>query len=260
MSRVLITGSTDGLGLLAGQLLAGEGHAVTLHARNATRAEDARAALPGAEAVVVGDLSGIVGMRSVAAQIADLGFFDAVIHNAAVGYREPRRTETEDGLAQVFAVNVLAPYLLTALVPPPARLVYLGSGMHRGGDPDLSDLQWSRRRWNGPQAYADSELLDVVLAFALARRWPSVLANAVEPGWVPTKMGGAGAPDDLSLAPVTQAWLAVSGDGEARTSGGYWYHQRRRATHPAASDVGVQEGLLAACAELTGVELPPLAR
>jgi NAD(P)-dependent dehydrogenase (short-subunit alcohol dehydrogenase family) len=256
MSRVLVTGSTDGLGLMAGQLLAAEGHTVTLHARNESRADDARAALPAADAVVVGDLSSIAGTRSVSVQATDLGPFDAVVHNAAVGYREPRRIETEDGLAHVFAVNVLAPYLLTALVPAPSRLVYLSSGMHRGGDPSLDDLQWTRRRWNGSQAYADSKLWDLVLALAVARRWPSVRSNAVDPGWVPTKMGGAAAPDDLSLAPVTQAWLAVSDDPAAAVSGRYLSHQRPRASHPAASDVEVQEGLLAACADLTGVALP----
>ncbi|MGY1751391.1 SDR family NAD(P)-dependent oxidoreductase [Modestobacter sp. SYSU DS0511] len=256
MSRVLITGSTDGLGLMAGQLLAAQGHAVTLHARNDSRADDARAALPAAEAVVVGDLSTIAGMRTVASQAEALGRFDAVVHNAAVGYREPRRIETEDGLAHVFAVNVLAPYLLTALISRPERLVYLGSGMARGGNSALDDLQWTRRRWNGSQAYADSKLWDVVLAFAVARRWPDVATNAVEPGWVPTRMGGAGAPDDLSQGPVTQAWLAVGDDAEARSSGGYWYHQRRREAPAVASDVAVQEGLLAACADLTGVELP----
>ena len=255
MSRVLITGSTDGLGLLAGRLLAADGHAVTLHARNDARADDARAALPAAEGVLVGDLSTIAGMRAVAGQAEDAGRFDAVVHNAAVGYQERQRVQTEDGLALVFAVNVLAPYLLTALMTPPARLVYLSSGMHRGGDPALDDLQWTRRRWNGSQAYADSKLWDAVLSAAVARRWPAVLANSVDPGWVATRMGGPGASDDLAQGPVTQAWLAVSDDDGARTSGGHWYHRARRATHPAVSDVAVQEGLLAACAELSGVPL-----
>ena len=256
MSRVFITGSSDGLGLMAGQLLAGEGHSVTLHARNASRADDTRTALPQADGVVIGDLSSIAGMRQVAAQANASGRFDAVIHNAGIGYREARRVETDDGLAQVFAVNVLAPYLLTALMQRPDRLVYLSSGMHRGGDASLDDPQWERRRWNGPQAYSDSKLFDMVLAFAVARRWPGVLSNAVEPGWVPTKMGGPGAPDDMSLAPVTQAWLAVSTDPAATVTGGYFYHQRPRATHPAAGDVKVQDELLDYCAELSGVELP----
>jgi NAD(P)-dependent dehydrogenase (short-subunit alcohol dehydrogenase family) len=179
-----------------------------------------------------------------------------VIHNAGVGYRQPDRIQTPDGLSHVFAINVLAPYLLSALMTRPDRLVYLSSGMHRGGNPDLADLQWVGRHWNGSQAYADSKLLDVVLAFAVARRWPDVLSNALEPGWVPTRMGGPGAPDDMSLAPVTQAWLAVSDDPAATVTGQYFYHQRPRPFHPAASSPVVQDQLLAACAELTGAGLP----
>src|SRR5271170_3894519 len=256
MARIFITGSSDGLGLMAGQLLVEWGHQVTLHARNAARAKDARRSLPQAEAVVVGDLSSVAQMRLVAEQVNALGRYHAVIHNVGVGYREPRRIETADGLSHVFAINVLAPYLLTALITPPDRLVYLSSGMHRGGDPGLGDLQWSRRRWNGAQAYSDSKLFDVVLAFAVARRWAGVLSNALEPGWVPTKMGGPGAPDDLSLAPVTQAWLAVSDDPAATVTGRYFYHQKLHDVHAATRNVRVQEQLLAYCGDLTGVPLP----
>ena len=256
MSRVFITGSSDGLGLMAARLLVADGHPVTLHARNQARADHTRAALPQADGVVIGDLSSIGGMRQVAGQANASGRFDAVIHNAGIGYRERRRVETEDGLGQVFAVNVLAPYLLTCLIERPDRLVYLGSGMHRGGNPALDDPQWTGRPWDGAQAYSDSKLFDVMLAFAVARLWPAVRSNAVEPGWVPTKMGGPGAPDDLSLAPVTQAWLAVSHDPAALVSGEYFYHSKPRPTHPAARDVTVQDQLLRYCAGLTGVELP----
>lgn len=133
MSRVLITGSADGLGLMAGAILARQGHAVTLHARKDQRADDARRALPEAETVVIGDVSTIAGIRQVAAAANATGRYDAVIHNVGISYREPRRIRTEDGLEHVFAVNVLAPYLLTALVTPPARLVYLSSEAARIG-------------------------------------------------------------------------------------------------------------------------------
>jgi NAD(P)-dependent dehydrogenase (short-subunit alcohol dehydrogenase family) len=255
VSKILITGSADGLGQMAAQQLFDAGHDVVVHARSRRRADDALRATPGAREAVVGDLSSIAQTRSVAEQANGTGPFDAVIHNAGVGFREPR-IETGDGLEHVFVINVLAPYLLTALIAPPARLVYLSSRMHRGGDPDLSDLQWARRRWNGAQAYSDSKLFDLVLAFAVARRWPGVLSNAVEPGWVATKMGGPGAPDDLALGSDTQAWLATSDDPDATVAGRYFYHRRARASHPAAASVKVQDGLLKACESLTGIAFP----
>jgi NAD(P)-dependent dehydrogenase (short-subunit alcohol dehydrogenase family) len=254
MSRVFITGSSDGLGLLAAQQLAVSGHQVTLHARNDVRAADARRALPEAEAVVVGDLSAIGAMHGVAEQVNALGRYDAVIHNVGVGSRESRR-ETVDGLLQLFAVNVLAPYVLTARITRPDRMIYLSSGMHMGGNPSLDDPQWTGRRWNGSQAYSDSKLFDVLLAFCVARRWPSVLSNALEPGWVPTRMGGPGAPDDLAAGAATQAWLATSNDPGAQVSGQYFYHQKPRRTHAAARREDLQEALAEYCERLTGVRL-----
>jgi NAD(P)-dependent dehydrogenase (short-subunit alcohol dehydrogenase family) len=254
MARVFITGSSDGLGLLAGKMLVEEGHEVVLHARNAERAASARSSLAGCKAVVLGDVSSIGEMRSVADQVNALGRFDAVIHNVGIGDREAR-VETVDGLSRVFAVNVVAPYLLTALIERPDRLVYLSSGMHTGGDASLDDLQWTRRRWNGSQAYSDSKLHDLILAMAVARRWPDVPANAVNPGWVPTRMGGPGAPDDLSKGALTQAWLAVSDDPEARRTGRYLHHQKPARMHPAAGRPEVQDRLIATLSRITGVEL-----
>jgi NAD(P)-dependent dehydrogenase (short-subunit alcohol dehydrogenase family) len=228
---------------------------VVLHARNEARAGDTRAAAPGAADVLVGDLGSFAETRSVADQAAKLGRFDAVIHNAGIGYHRPARETSQDGHELTLAVNVLAPYLLTALMERPDRLVFLSSGMHRGGTPSLDDVEWTRRRWNGSQAYSDTKLFDVVLAFALARRWPEVLSNAVEPGWVATKMGGPGAPDDLAAAPVTQAWLAAGRDPAALVTGGYWYHQRRRDAHPAAHDESFQNQLIECCRSLTGADL-----
>ena len=255
MARVFITGSSDGLGLMAGRLLAERGHEVVLHARSEARASSARASLPQAEAVLVGDLSTLASMRNVADQANELGRFDAVIHNVGIGFREPRRVETVDGLSRLWAVNVLASYVLTALMRKPDRLVYLSSGMHLGGDPGLEDPQWSGRRWNGAQAYSDSKLHDVLLAFGVARRRPDVPSNVASPGWVPTRMGGRGAPDDLDQAHLTQAWLAVSDDPAARETGGFFYHKRPGDVHPAAHDPELQDCLLDYCRDVSGVAL-----
>jgi NAD(P)-dependent dehydrogenase (short-subunit alcohol dehydrogenase family) len=255
MSRIFITGSSTGLGLMAGQLLIERGHQVVLHGRDQGRAAEAMASAPGTEAAVVGDLSLISETRAVADQVNGLGRFDAVIHNAGVGYREARRI-TGDGLPHVFAINVLAPYMLTALIDQPHRLVYLSSGMHHGAEANLGDMLWTRRRWQGAQAYAESKLYDVLLAFAVARRWPKVRSNALEPGWVPTRMGGPGAPGDMSKAHLTQVWLAVSEDPLARSTAEYFYHQALCAPNPVARDTETQDRLLEACAGLSNVLMP----
>ncbi len=255
MSRIFITGSSDGLGLMAGQLLAEQGHKVVLHARNETRAADARKAEPKAEAVVVGDLASLGATKDLAAQVNALGSFDAIIHNAAVGFGESHRL-TSDNLPHVFAINTLAPYILTALIERPKRLIYLSSGMHTRASANLDDILWRKRRWDGSSAYAESKLHDVMLAFAIARLWPDVLSNALTPGWVATKMGGTGAPDDISQAHLTQAWLATTDEAAARTTGGYFYHLKRREPNAEARDIALQDRLLAICGEISGVDLP----
>ncbi|MDB5830858.1 MAG: short-chain dehydrogenase [Caballeronia sp.] len=256
MSRIFITGSADGLGQMAARLLVAQGHQVVLHARHAERAHEAMQAVTGAEAAVSGDLSSIEETTLVAGQVNRLGHFDVVIHNAAVGYREPRRIETVDGLPHVFAINTLAPYILTALIDKPQRLVYLSSGLHESGDASLDDLLWQQRSWQGSNAYSDSKLHDILLAFGVARRWPGVFSNAVHPGWVPTKMGGSGAPDDLKAAPQTQAWLALSDEPAARVTGEYFFHMKRREPSAAARDADLQDRLIEACERLSGIRLP----
>ena len=256
MARVFITGSADGLGKMAAQLLVEQGHTVVLHARNDARGREALESVPGAESVVIGDLSSIRQTRGVAEQVNALGVFDAVIHNAGVGYRQPRRVATEGGLPHEFAVNTLAPYILTALIKRPKRLVYLSSMLHQQGDASLKDLVWKERPWQGQQAYSDTKFHDVLLAFAIARLWPDVQSNAVDPGWVATKMGGQAASDDLDQGHRTQVWLAVSDDPAAKVSGEYFYHMRRRTPKPATRETALQDKLLDACRRFSGTELP----
>ena len=256
MARIFITGSSDGLGQMAARLLLEKGHQVVLHARNEGRAADALKANPTAETVVTADLSGIAQTIELAQEINRLGTFDAVIHNAAVGYREPRKVITPDGLSHVFAINSLAPYLLTSLINKPKRLIYLSSGLHREGDGSLTDLNWEKRSWNGYFAYSDSKLHNVLLAFAVANKWHDVYANALEPGWVATKMGGAGAPDSLEEAPLTQVWLAISNEPQALHSGGYFYHMKPYPVHPDARNEETQQLFLEKCRSFSGVPFP----
>jgi NAD(P)-dependent dehydrogenase (short-subunit alcohol dehydrogenase family) len=242
MAHVFITGSASGLGRAAAETLLGDGHKVIVHARSAERLTAAEPLIDRGASAVVGDLAVSHETRAVADQVNRLGPVDAVIHNAGVS-RSPH----------VLSVNVVAPYLLTVLIHRPQRLVYLSSDMHHGGRADVAGLDWSGQHRTG--SYSDSKLFVTTLAVAVARLWPDVYSNAVDPGWVPTKMGGPGAPDDLRLGHLTQEWLATSDAPEARSSGGYWFHQRRRAPHPAVLDPHFQGDLLAALGRFTGAPL-----
>jgi NAD(P)-dependent dehydrogenase (short-subunit alcohol dehydrogenase family) len=241
-ARVFITGSADGLGRAVAQTLLEQGHEVVVHARHRARLTAVRDLMDRGAAAVVGDLSDPEETRGVAGQVNRVGRMDAVIHNAGV-LAGPR----------VLPVNVVAPYLLTALIHRPQRLVYLSSSMHRGGRASLTGMDWSGHRATG--SYSDSKLFVTTLAAAVARIWTDVFSNAVDPGWVPTKMGGAGAPDDLRLGHLTQEWLATSDDPEARTSGGYWHHQRRTEPAPSVYDLRFQDQLLEELARFTGTRL-----
>lgn len=254
MAHIFITGSTDGLGRAAARSLIGEGHEVVLHARSRARAAALDDLAPRSAGVVVGDLSSGVETRGVAEQVNAIGRMDAVIHNAGA-YSTKGRSPTPEGHPAILAVNTLAPYVLTALIERPDRLVYLSSGMHRGGVASLTDMDWNERRWNSSQAYSDSKLYVTALAFAVARCWPDVLSNAVDPGWVATKMGGPGAPDDFEEGYVTQTWLAVSDEPAAMVSGRYWHHRRPQNAAREASDPQFQDQLSARLGELTGVPL-----
>lgn len=214
-----------------------------LHARNAIRAQEAVEKVPDAEKILIADLSSIEETKQLAHEVNALGRFDAVIHNAGV-YQASSK--------MIFAVNTLAPYLLTCLIQKPKRLIYVSSGMHMHGDPTFKNFSLEQ---NGI-SYSDSKLHVVVLAKAVARLWPDVYSNAIDPGWVPTKMGGAGAPDNLDKGVETQTWLAVSNDVQAKVSGHYLYHQREARYRKEADDSVVQDKFLTLSQQITGVSFP----
>jgi NAD(P)-dependent dehydrogenase (short-subunit alcohol dehydrogenase family) len=240
MARIFITGSADGLGQLTATALVAQGHEVVLHARNEKRRQEALNKVPGAETVLTADLGNIEETKHLAAKVNALGNFDSVIHNAGV---------YQSSAKEILMVNTLAPYILTCLIERPRRLIYLSSGMHLGGSVKLKSLDTS-------VTYSDSKLHVLMLCMAVARKWPGVFANAVDPGWVPTKMGGPGAPDDLKKGYETQAWLAVSSDKRAKVSGRYFHHEKETRYNPEANDVKLQERFLSSCEEITGVPFP----
>jgi len=241
MTKIFITGSADGLGQLAAKALIAQGHQVVLHARNETRGRQAMDQVRGAEGVVTADLAIIDETKELAAKVNALGTFDAVIHNAGV---------YQDSAEHIFVVNTLAPYILTCLLQRPERLIYLSSGMHMQGHFRPESFK------TGRISYSDSKLHVLMLTKAVARRWTDVYSNAVDPGWVPTKMGGKGAPDDLKKGYETQVWLAASNDAAAKVSGKYFHRQKVTHHNPEADDVSVQERFLILCEEATGVSFP----
>ncbi|HSE25350.1 MAG TPA: SDR family NAD(P)-dependent oxidoreductase [Pyrinomonadaceae bacterium] len=243
MARIFITGSADGLGQLAAKALIAQGHQVVLHARNKKRGQEALDKVPGAETVVTADLGTIDETKQLASKVNALGKFDAVIHNAGV---------YQVSAEEIFTVNTLAPYILTCLIEIPKRLIYVSSGMHLQGHSKLDSFKTEISRIT----YSDSKLHVLMLCMAVARKWPQVYANALDPGWVPTKMGGQGAPDDLRKGYETQVWLAVSNDEKAKVSGRHFHHREESSYNPEADDVLLQERFLGLCKEITGASLP----
>jgi NAD(P)-dependent dehydrogenase (short-subunit alcohol dehydrogenase family) len=243
MARIFITGSADGLGQLAANALIASGHQVVIHARNERRGQEALSKVHGAAAVVTADLGSIDETKQLTSKVNALGKFDAVIHNAGI---------YQASAEEIFTVNTLAPYILTCLIQKPGRLVYLSSGMHLDGRPNLESFKTGASRIT----YSDSKLHVLMLCMEIARRWTEVYANAVDPGWVPTKMGGQSATDDLQKGYETQVWLAVSDDEEAKVSGQYFFHQKESRHNREADDALLRERFLGLCEEITGVPFP----
>jgi NAD(P)-dependent dehydrogenase (short-subunit alcohol dehydrogenase family) len=255
MSRVFITGSADGLGQMTAGLLVKQGHQVVLHARNADRARHAIGKVPGAERVLIADLSSIEETKNLAVEANSSGHFDAIIHNAGV-YQVSGRDLSVDGLPLLFAVNSLAPYILTTMIQKPERLIYLSSGMHLQGSSKLDGLAFTNSGIRNSVTYSDTKLHDIILCMAVTRKWTDVYANAVNPGWVPTRMGGSGARDNLEKGFQTQAWLAISDDEKAKVRGRYFYHQKEDRYLAAADDIRLQDKFISICEQISSMAFP----
>jgi NAD(P)-dependent dehydrogenase (short-subunit alcohol dehydrogenase family) len=242
MARIFITGAADGLGQLAAKSLTEQGHHVVIHARNEKRGKEALAKIPGADTFLVADLSSIEETKDLALKANSLGTFDVIIHNAGV-YRASAK--------ELLNVNTLAPYILTCLMHKPERLIYLSSDLHNSGHFKTESFKPEGSRIT----YSDTKLHVVMLCKAVARKWTDVYANALSPGWVPTKMGGPGAPDSLESGYQTQVWLAISNDEKAKVSGRYFYHMKAIKSNTEADNIASQERMLDLCEGLTGVSI-----
>lgn len=245
MAKIFITGSTDGLGLLAAKDLINLGHDVYLHARNQERKSEVMKKIPTAKDVFVADFTDVQQIIQLATTVNQVVKFDAIIHNAGV--------YTASG-NEIFTINVLAPYILSCLLEQPKRLIYVCSDMHLGGNAKLNDIKTN----SNAITYSDSKLHLLMLCKAFARNWPDVYVNALHPGWVPTKMGGTRAPDNLQKGYETQVWLSVSNEKEALVSGKYFFHQRQSQYHAVADELNQQDKLLEICKSMTGVALKQL--
>ena len=246
MGTIAVTGSTDGIGLAAARTLLARGHRVLVHARSEERGRPVVAGLDGDVALVTGDLASPAAVRALADQLRRHAPLDVLVHNAGVWVRGDVPRRTRDGLETTFAVNVLAPHLLTALLADAVtgRLLWLGSGMARSGRPDparLGDEDDPRR------AYAQSKAGNVALAIGWGRRLPHLASAAVDPGWVPTKLASPGAPGQVQRAGDDLAWCAVDADLRAAP---YWKDRRPTPVPPQLRDPGLHDALLAGCDRL----------
>ena len=249
MATICITGSTDGIGLAAARALLGQGHRVLVHARSEQRGRPVVEDLGGDVDLVTGDLGSLSSVRDLADQLRSHGRIDVLAHNAGVWVSDGTPRETEDGFETTFAVNVLAPHLLTALLSDVVtdRLLWLGSGMVGSGRPDPAALG---RETDPRQAYADSKACDVALAIGWGRRLPEVASAAIDPGWVRTKLATAGAPGQPEQGADTLVWCCTEADLSAAP---YWKDRRPKSVPERVDDPDLQEALLRTCDDLAGL-------
>jgi NAD(P)-dependent dehydrogenase (short-subunit alcohol dehydrogenase family) len=276
---VLVTGGTGGIGRAAATGLAAMGARVGITGRDQARAELAAAAISrksgnGAVDVFVADMSSQAEVRRLATEVlAAYPRLDVLLNN--VGGFWAHRHETADGLEHTFALNHLAPFLLTNLLldrliaSAPARVVTVSSGAHATGKIDFEDLM-GERKYSGSRAYDQSKLANVMFTYELARRLQGtgVTATALHPGLTNTAFSGEDplrvmAPIVFMLRPFmrspergadTSVYLASSPEAEG-VSGRYFSSRKRKTSAKASYDTAATARLWQVSAELVGLPL-----
>ncbi len=263
---VVVTGASNGIGLETARGLARLGASVALVARDRAKGEAALAAARQASAggtpsLFLADLGSLAQVRRLAGELAAaLPRIDVLLNNA--GAMHTTRKESADGIELTFAVNHLAPFLLTTLLLPrlrasaPSRVVTVSSEAHRLGPLDLDDLQ-ARHGYAGMKVYGRSKLANVLFANELARRegGTGVTSNSLHPGVVATGFGRNDPGWFRVLVTIGKPFLSTPEKG-ARTSihvaaapelagvtGRYFKDRREAAPAPFARDEAVQRRL-----------------
>jgi retinol dehydrogenase-14 len=277
---VLVTGASSGIGRATALGLAAMGAHVAITGRDRLRTEDVAREIEAAGGmkveVFVADLSSQAQVRRLASEVlAGLPRIDVLINNAG-GYWATRHI-TVDGLERTFAVNHLAPFLLTNLLrdrlerSAPARVVTVASNAHTTGRIDFDDLQ-GERSYSGSRAYSQSKLATVLFTYQLARRLrgSAVTANALHPGVVRTSFGAADpARIQRLLIPLLRPVMKSPARGAATSihlasaselehvSGRYFANRRPTKSSPRSNDQAVAARLWEASADLVGLTAAP---
>jgi NAD(P)-dependent dehydrogenase (short-subunit alcohol dehydrogenase family) len=265
-SIVLVTGSTDGIGKQTALELARLGATVLLHGRNAERGQKALAEVgtaTGSERLdyFAADLSSLEQVRALAAQVREkYDRLHVLVNNAGV-YMHERRL-TEDGLETTFAVNHLAPFLLTHLLldlltkSAPARIVNVSSALHHSARVDLDDLQ-GEKRFSGFSAYCLSKFGNVLFTYELAERLAGtgVTVNALHPGGIATKLlraasGSSGA--SLEEGAATPVYLASAPEVE-NVTGKYFVRKQPASSAALTLDLKLRREFWAISERLAGI-------
>ena len=269
----VVTGATSGIGKATAVALAGLGAQVVLVGRDRDRGAAAAAEVAAAGAspprLEIADLASMAQVRALAGRLGALEHIDVLVNNA--GLMAGRRRVTADGFEEVFAVNHLAPFLLTNLLTgkltaAAARVITVTSDAHAAARLDLDDPQLARG-WESWRAYANSKLANILFTRELARRLEGtrVTANCAHPGMVRTRLGrearlpvraGVTLARPFMLSPRrgadTIVYLATSPEVAAAT-GGYYAKRQRREPSAAARDDAAAKRLWQLSEELTGL-------